>query len=560
MSESQGVETMRVIIDKLGGWPVLQGEDWDEKSWSLADTFNNIRKLFGQRTDDLFDIGSYVINLINFNPSIRSTGKVYSIVNSYYSYMEDVAIIYGANDTNIATNLNKSLEFELKLNAIIQKGQQLTPTIQVSKNTIELHRKFFFIQWLDNFHPSHIRNVLNDEIDSKNFNMFDELEELFSATSSRTIANFIMWRLIEFTVPFSSSQLKERYLKFQNEIDGRLDRDQSWKSCVDIVTDNLPYAVGAIYVKDYFKHQEKQEVLKMYNNIKDEFLNVLKESLWMEDEMKEKMIDKLKSLTPLIGFPGENYDEQKISEFYKSVKIDDNQYLETLLHLRVLIADGKFQDLYKASTNENDWRKYPTATTVTAFYSESDNTILISAGMLQNNVPDALQINYLNYGRIGFIIAHEIAHSFNQMINNVDTWSEEMTKVLTQKKECFIEQYNGYDVPDVSLKIDGKRTVIENIADNIGIKIAYRAYKRWEKDNKEKISRPIGLDFTPSQLFWIAAAQTWCEEIMRKITTDTYSIEKYRVIGPVSNMKEFSIDFKCSSSSAMNREKKCVIW
>ena len=67
MFEGQGIETMKVIIDKLGGWPVLKGENWDEKSWSLADTFIEIRKLFGQRTDDLFDVGSYVINLINFN-------------------------------------------------------------------------------------------------------------------------------------------------------------------------------------------------------------------------------------------------------------------------------------------------------------------------------------------------------------------------------------------------------------------------------------------------------------------------------------------------------------
>lgn len=205
--------------------------------------------------------------------------------------------------------------------------------------------------------------------------MFDELEELFSKTSTRTIANFVIWRLIDFSVPYSSRQLKQRYLKFQKEIDGRLDRDQIWKSCVDVVTENLPYAVGSIYVKDYFKHQEKQEVLKMYKNIKDEFSNVLKESLWMDDKMKSKLNDKLNSLTPLIGFPGEHYDEQKIAEFYKSVAIDENQYLETLLHLRVLIADEKFQDSYKPSSNESEWRKYPSATTVTAFYTESDNTI-----------------------------------------------------------------------------------------------------------------------------------------------------------------------------------------
>lgn len=198
-----------------------------------------------------------------------------------------------------------------------------------------------------------------------------------------------MWRLIDFTVPYSSSQLKQRYLMFQKEIDGRLDRDQSWKSCVDVVTENLPYAVGAIYVENYFKHSVKQEVLKMFNNIKVEFSNVLKESLWMDDKMKSKMNEKLNSLIPLIGFPGEFYDEQKITDFYKGVQIDGNLYLETLLNLRVLIADAKFQDSYKSTTNESEWRKYATPTTVTAFYSESDNTIR----MYYNKLKILLTIN-----------------------------------------------------------------------------------------------------------------------------------------------------------------------
>lgn len=269
--------------------------------------------------------------------------------------------------------------------------------------------------------------------------MFDQLEELFNNTSSRTIANFIMWRLIDFTVPYSSRDLKQRYLIFQKDIDGRLDRDQTWKSCVDVVTENLPYAIGAIYVKDYFKHEVKQEVLKMFNNIKAEFSNVLKESLWMNEKMISKLNDKLNSLTPLIGFPEEYYDEQKITDFYKGVIIDDNQYLETLLLLRVLIADAKFQDSYKTTSNESEWRKYPSPTTVSAFYSVSDNTIrkyynilnilqiinclyflftVISAGMLQNKVSDASQLDYLNYGSIGFIIAHEMAHIFTQMVRS----------------------------------------------------------------------------------------------------------------------------------------------
>lgn len=57
--------------------------------------------------------------------------------------------------------------------------------------------------------------------------------------------------------------------------------------------------------------------------------------------------------------------------------------------------------------------------------------------------------------------------------------------------------------------MNGINTQGENIADNGGIKESYRAYKKWIKENGAEKRLP-GLEYTPEQLFWVSAAQTWC--------------------------------------------------
>lgn len=57
--------------------------------------------------------------------------------------------------------------------------------------------------------------------------------------------------------------------------------------------------------------------------------------------------------------------------------------------------------------------------------------------------------------------------------------------------------------------MNGINTQGENIADNGGIKESYRAYKKWISENGVEKRLP-GLEYTPEQLFWVSAAQTWC--------------------------------------------------
>ncbi|TMS19119.1 Endothelin-converting enzyme 1 [Larimichthys crocea] len=112
--------------------------------------------------------------------------------------------------------------------------------------------------------------------------------------------------------------------------------------------------------------------------------------------------------------------------------------------------------------------------------------------------------------------------------------------------------------------LNGRHTLGENIADNGGLKAAYKAYVNWIKKNGEEATLPA-LGMTNHQLFFVGFAQVWCsvrtpESSHEGVITDPHSPSRFRVIGTISNSHEFSKHFGCKADSAMNPKHKCELW
>lgn len=97
------------------------------------------------------------------------------------------------------------------------------------------------------------------------------------------------------------------------------------------------------------------------------------------------------------------------------------------------------------------------------------------------------------------------------------------------------------------------------------MKSAYFAYKKWLERHGVESHLPGLQQYTGEQMYWIAAAQTWCsssrdwyKKMMIKV--DTHSPSRFRVLGSMKNNVEFAHDFKCASGAPMNPVKKCEIW
>lgn len=114
------------------------------------------------------------------------------------------------------------------------------------------------------------------------------------------------------------------------------------------------------------------------------------------------------------------------------------------------------------------------------------------------------------------------------------------------------------------LQLNGINTQGENIADCGGLKEAYLAYESWMTRHDEEPYLP-GINLNGRQMFWVSAAHIWCskyrkEDLRQIVVTDEHSPDKFRVIGPMSNMQYFAKDFNCKLGSTMNPIHKCKVW
>lgn len=146
----------------------------------------------------------------------------------------------------------------------------------------------------------------------------------------------------------------------------------------------------------------------------------------------------------------------------------------------------------------------------------------------------------------------------------MDWWHKDAKQQFIQKAKCIVNQYGNYTEPLVGERLNGINTQGENIADNGGVKVSYKAYTNWVKKHGREPILP-GLPFNDLQLFWISAAQSWCsvytpETLKSKIITEYHSPERFRIIGSLSNAVDFAKDFNCPIGSTMNQVQKCQVW
>ena len=114
------------------------------------------------------------------------------------------------------------------------------------------------------------------------------------------------------------------------------------------------------------------------------------------------------------------------------------------------------------------------------------------------------------------------------------------------------------------MKLDGKKTLGENIADNGGVHQSYAAYKKATASSNEGLL-PGLTQYNHDQLFFLGHANVWClnardEFVRNQIKFNVHSLGRYRVNVPLKNSPDFADAWSCKKGTKMNPEKKCSLW
>merc|ERR1719239_1973730 len=302
------------------------------------------------------------------------------------------------------------------------------------------------------------------------------------------------------------------------KLTGKSEEPPRWRKCVGAASGSLANAVGSLYVTKYFNEDSKTEALMMVSEIRRQFERLLDEVDWMDEDTKRQARVKAQGMVEHIGYPSELLEMSKLEDLYAGLELSPNAYLGNALNMTVFGTNYAFSKL-REKVNKTDWKRHDQPAIVNAFYSPLENSIQFPAGILQGIFFSSDRPKYMNYGAIGWVIGHEITHGFDDQGRQFDKegnllnwWKPDTSSRYLNKAKCIINQYTNYTFPQLDdLPLNGINTQGENIADNGGIKEAYRAYNEWVNTNGEEQLLP-GLNFTPRQMFWISAANVWCSK------------------------------------------------
>jgi putative endopeptidase len=112
------------------------------------------------------------------------------------------------------------------------------------------------------------------------------------------------------------------------------------------------------------------------------------------------------------------------------------------------------------------------------------------------------------------------------------------------------------------LRVNGKLTLGENIADIGGLKLAFAAYRALRADQGPARTAE---GYTEDQQFFLAHAQAWCskarpERERLQVQTDPHSPARFRVNGPVANLPEFAAAWQCKPGAPLAPLERCAVW
>ena len=369
---------------------------------------------------------------------------------------------------------------------------------------------------------------------------------------------YLRWHLVHANAPqLSSAFLNEHFAFYGKTLRGEQQLKPRWKRCTEDIDDYLGEALGQAYVEKYFSPQAKQEAVKIVKQIQAAMEQDIKSLPWMSATTKEQALAKLHGMADKIGYPDKWRDYSKL-EIVRGDNLGNFQRAKQFEFNRQLAKIGKPVD-------RGEWDMSPP--TVNAYYNPQMNDINFPAGVLQPPAFDLDSDAAPNYGDTGGTVGHELTHGFDDegrqfdaQGNLRDWWTPEDGKEFEKRAACISNQYSNYTIID-DIKINGKLTLGEDVADLGGLLLAYMA---WKQDTKSQKLEPIeGL--TPEQRFFVGYGQSWCGQVRDeskrlRATIDPHSPEKYRTNGVVSNMPEFQEAFHCKAGSPMVNQNRCRVW
>ncbi len=515
--------------------------------------FSSLEDLDDKNSDEMsFKLNQGGLGLPERDYYFNKDSSTTNIRKAYAVHISKIEMLLGKDSVSAIKSAEGILTMETKLAGASRSVADLRdPYSNYHKISIaDLRKLSSSIDWkslLTNIGVTHVDSVIVGQPE-----FFRSLDAVLKSTPITILKDYLTYQLVNSFAGALPEKYGEESFHFNQLFSGAKERKPRWKRVIGAEEGAMGELLGQLYVKKYFNETAKQRYERMAEEIRTAYKERIQKLPWMSDSTKQKAILKLEAINKKIGYPDKWKD-------FSGMQISKESYVQNLINANTWWERYNLNKLGKP-VDKSEWTMYPQ--TYNAYYDPDRNEMVFPAaafivpGFEDKDLDDATMYGYVGASTIG----HEITHGFDDQGRLYDArgnlhnwWTKNDSAEFVKRTTQIIKQFNEFE-PLPGVHINGKATQGENIADLGGLELGIQAFKKSEAYKKNEI---IG-GLTPMQRFFMGYALSWLyetrpESLKYLIMVDVHSPEKYRVIGPLSNLEEFYSAFNVKPGDKMYR-------
>jgi putative endopeptidase len=366
---------------------------------------------------------------------------------------------------------------------------------------------------------------------------------------------YLRFWLIRLNAPFLDDGTYGEFFTLESAITGQLQPRPRWRRVVWQEKNWLGLPLVKLFEKEFLPERTRERYRVVGESIRQAFRSRIERLDWMGDTTKRAALLKLARLKIIIGVRDSSID-------FSTMPLQRDVYVLNMRRAAEWFHDQQIKRL-NASVDPGGLDLHP-AVGGGAYYDASNN---------EAHVPNPTQAPAVRDEDLdeAFVYAstplgHEIAHAFDSdgrhfdaYGNKVNWWTASDTAAFDERAQVLIDQYSEF-MPLEGMRIDGRNTLRENLADLIGLRVALDAFKQTEQFKK---NQRIG-GFTPLQRFFLAYAYAFMgherkESLASRLKGGAYAPNRERVNGVVMNLPEFYEAFDVRPGNRMYRPESARV-
>jgi len=482
----------------------------------------------------------------------RTDADTQALVARYADYIRKILVLTGipAKDLERETALVLDLEKRIAASArpLVELRDPKTNFAPVA--TTGLGKQYRNLQ-LDAFLRA--QGVSDDAVSIANPAMFAQLDALVGSLKPAQWKTYLRWRVGDAMAPYLAKPWRDASFAFRGKVLlGQAEPAPRWQQTLDAINLAAGPMLGREYAARYLPDATRQQALAIATQVRDALQRNVDNSTWLGEAAKQEARKKIGKLGIEIGAPKRDLD-------YSVQPMGRGSFGSNML----IASTWRHREEMKRIGRGNAERRWDVLPQQPALaYDLAHNRLIVTAAMLQAPVFDPAMPLGGQYGAFGALVGHELSHAVDgrgRMVDadgNVrDWWTGAEAAAWDTTAQRVVSLYDTLVYPGLpALKVNGKLTRDENVADLAGLELARAALVA---------AQPAG-GIAADKAFYMGWAQVWAqqvtaEEAQRRSLQDVRAPGQWRTNAPIMQQAAFGTAFTCKVGTPMQPKPEARI-